>query len=70
MRNLKRMQNAAPNETYAKVINASAESLWHKKDWTDANGLGWIGLALWTLQRSMRRRIARRWMRWSRLYGG
>ncbi|KAL2811222.1 glycoside hydrolase [Aspergillus granulosus] len=44
MRNLKVLQDVAPNDTYAKVINASADSLWDN-DRTDANGFGvdWSG---------------------------
>ncbi|KAL4931478.1 putative glycosyl hydrolase [Aspergillus undulatus] len=44
MRNLKVLQGIAPNNTYAKVINASADSLW-EHDRTDANGFGvdWSG---------------------------
>ncbi|KAL3442666.1 Six-hairpin glycosidase [Aspergillus insuetus] len=44
MRNLKVLHAVAPNDTYAKVINASAESIW-ANDRNDANGLGvvWVG---------------------------
>jgi predicted alpha-1,6-mannanase (GH76 family) len=44
MRNLKALHAVAPKETYAKVINASAESIW-ANDRTDTNGLGvvWAG---------------------------
>ncbi|KAL4919638.1 glycoside hydrolase [Aspergillus aurantiobrunneus] len=44
MRNLKVLHAAAPDETYIKVINASAESLW-QNDRTDTNRLGvdWSG---------------------------
>ncbi|PYH44685.1 putative glycosyl hydrolase [Aspergillus saccharolyticus JOP 1030-1] len=44
VRNLKWLQGVAPNETYARVINASAASLW-ANDRTDANGFGvdWSG---------------------------
>ncbi|KAL2843166.1 Six-hairpin glycosidase [Aspergillus pseudoustus] len=44
MRNLRALQTVAPNDTYAKVINASADSLW-ENDRTDANGFGvdWSG---------------------------
>ncbi|KAL4993244.1 glycoside hydrolase [Aspergillus recurvatus] len=44
MRNLKFLHAVAPNDTYAKVINASADSLW-ENDRTDANELGvdWSG---------------------------
>ncbi|RAL07921.1 putative glycosyl hydrolase [Aspergillus homomorphus CBS 101889] len=44
IRNLKVLQGIAPNETFARVINASAESLW-ENDRTPANGFGldWSG---------------------------
>ncbi|KAL3460010.1 Six-hairpin glycosidase [Aspergillus heterothallicus] len=44
VRNLKALQGVAPSDTYAKVINASADSLW-AHDRTDANGFGvdWSG---------------------------
>jgi predicted alpha-1,6-mannanase (GH76 family) len=44
MRNLKVLHAVAPNDRYAKVINASAESIW-ANDRNDANGLGvvWVG---------------------------
>ncbi|RAK79309.1 putative glycosyl hydrolase [Aspergillus fijiensis CBS 313.89] len=44
IRNLKVLQGVAPNETYARVINASAASLW-ANDRTEATGFGvdWSG---------------------------
>ncbi|KAL4862736.1 hypothetical protein BDV12DRAFT_202766 [Aspergillus spectabilis] len=44
MRNLKVLHGVAPNDTYARVINASADSLW-EHDRTYANGFGvdWSG---------------------------
>jgi predicted alpha-1,6-mannanase (GH76 family) len=44
MRNLKSLYDVAPDDTYAKVINASANSIW-ENDRTDANSFGvdWSG---------------------------